>query len=68
MKINHAFGLRENKPKQSQFQRGKMLLYLTIKRAVHDLLQSRQGFLSELDYIVHHCHRFIGESAYRSFR
>jgi len=27
MKINHAFRLRENKPKQSQFQRQKMLLF-----------------------------------------
>jgi hypothetical protein len=30
MKINHAFGLRENKPNQTQFQRQKMLLRLTI--------------------------------------
>ena len=30
MKMNHAFGLRENKPNQSQFQRQKMLLRLTI--------------------------------------
>jgi hypothetical protein len=28
--MNHAFGLLENKPNQSQFQRQKMLLRLTI--------------------------------------